>query len=296
MGNPQFDMKIWCRTGYSDITRVFEPKRFAVKRVFSFTARQAILQTWWVVRPGYRQVVFMGASETLNTYRSTIHKLASGQKPATGVSYYTRGVNRPTGKRLAAVAHLLHLSPNQVSLISGAVTASGIILIATVTPSWSVGLAIWLLLTLGFMLDAADGQLARLRGTSSPAGEWLDHILDAGKMVAVHSAVLISWYRYFDVPPTTLFIPLVFQFAAVVTFVGGTLAALLLRTSNVPKPARSPSNLRSVLLLPADYGIFCLIFIGYGSPTAFIVLYSSLAAIRLCFLGAFSFKWFKELS
>jgi len=40
-----------------------------------------------------------------------------------------------------------------------------------------VGLCLWL----SAMVDGIDGQLARLRGTSSKKGEWLDHILDEGK-------------------------------------------------------------------------------------------------------------------
>ena len=47
-------------------------------------------------------------------------------------------------------------------------------------------------LVLGYALDAADGQLARLRGGGSPAGEWLDHMVDAAKISSLHLAVLIG--------------------------------------------------------------------------------------------------------
>lgn len=40
-----------------------------------------------------------------------------------------------------------------------------------------VGLCLWL----SALIDGLDGQLARLRGTSSKKGEWLDRVLDEGK-------------------------------------------------------------------------------------------------------------------
>lgn len=232
----------------------------------------------------------------MGQYQSAVRDLAAGQKSARGVSFYSRWVNRPAGRRLAAASHVLGLTPNQVSLISAAVTGAGICVIAMVPPSWAAGAVIALLLVLGFMLDAADGQLARLRGTSSLAGEWLDHFLDAAKMVAVHGAVLIGWYRYFDVPHALLLVPLAFQLAAVCTFSGGTIAALLRRTpAAAPAPPAAPSNLRAVLLLPADYGMLCLAFLLYGSQGLFVPAYAALGAIHWAFLALFTVKWFKEL-
>jgi phosphatidylglycerophosphate synthase len=49
----------------------------------------------------------------------------------------------------------------------------------------------------GYAFDAADGQLARLRGGGSLAGEWLDHMIDAAKVSSLHVAVAISVYRWF---------------------------------------------------------------------------------------------------
>ncbi|MGP5165376.1 CDP-alcohol phosphatidyltransferase family protein [Arthrobacter rhombi] len=232
----------------------------------------------------------------MNVYQTALGTLAAKQKSPRGVSFYSLWVNRPAGRRLAAMAYVLGMSPNQVSLSSGAVTAGGIIIVATAAPTWIAGLAAWFMLTLGFMLDAADGQLARLQGCSSPAGEWLDHVLDAGKMVAVHTAVLISWARFFDLSLPMLLVPLVFQFAAVVTFTGGTLAGLLKRPEAQGRPLRQHSKTRSFLLLSVDYGIFCTVFLAFGSPSAFVFIYTALAVIRLAWTVAFSFKWFKELA
>lgn len=232
----------------------------------------------------------------MNGYQTALGTLAAKQKTPRGVSFYSIWVNRPAGRRLAAMAYVLGLSPNQVSLLSASVTAGGIMVVATAAPTWIAGLAAWFMLAFGFMLDAADGQLARLQGRSSAAGEWLDHVLDAGKMVAVHTAVLISWARFFDLPLPMLLIPLVFQFAAVVTFTGGTLAGLLKTPEAEGLPRRQPSKLRAFLLLSADYGVFCLVFLAFGAPSIFVFIYTALAVLCVAWLAALSLKWFKELS
>ncbi|MFD1212063.1 CDP-alcohol phosphatidyltransferase family protein [Arthrobacter sp. GCM10027362] len=193
------------------------------------------------------------------------------------------------------MAHTCGLTPNQVTLLSGATTGTAVVLVATLPPAAWAGAAIWFLLAVGFMLDSADGQLARLRGGGSRAGEWLDHVLDAGKMAAVHAAVLISWYRFFDLPESMLLVPLAFQLCAVVTFAGGTLTELLKRTAGSADAGRPASALRSVLLVPADYGVFCLVFLAYGAPWLFTVLYSAFAAAAGCFAVLLLAKWFKEL-
>lgn len=232
----------------------------------------------------------------MHSFRGAISALRHLQKTSRGVSFYSRWVNRPGGRLFAATAYVLRLTPNQVSLASGALTLAGAVLIATAPPSVGVGILVWLLLAFGFMVDSADGQLARLRGGGTRAGEWLDHVLDAGKVVAVHSAVLVAWDRFFDLPHAMLLIPLGFQLAAVVAFVAGTLTELLKRTSGAPAAARPPSNLRALLLVPVDYGIFCIVFLAYGFPAAFVVIYTVFAVIRVVYLILFLTKWFKELS
>ena len=57
------------------------------------------------------------------------------------------------------------------------------------------GVVVSLLLILGYALDSADGQLARLLGGGTPEGEWLDHVIDSAKLATIHLAVLVSLYR-----------------------------------------------------------------------------------------------------
>ncbi|OAX67752.1 hypothetical protein A5N15_01010 [Rothia kristinae] len=46
-----------------------------------------------------------------------------------------------------------------------------------------------LLFALGYAMDSADGQVARVTGASSPGGEWLDHVVDSVRVPAIHLTV-----------------------------------------------------------------------------------------------------------
>lgn len=222
----------------------------------------------------------------------------TAQKSPKGVSLYSRYVNRPTGCVLAAAAYRLGLSPNQVTLISAVFTMSSIAAVALVRPSWGLAVAVWFGLFVGFAFDSADGQLARLTGRGGPAGEWLDHVVDSAKTTAVHAAVLIAFHRFFDLPSAGwLLVPLGFQLTAVLIFSGGLLTDLIKRSAGASKAGTGPpSRLRAVALLPVDYGVFCLVFLLLGSPTAFRLGYTVLFAAHALFLVAFLTKWFRELA
>src|SRR5262249_28317090 len=143
-----------------------------------------------------------------------------------GVSLYTLYVNRPWGRALAAAADRLGLSPNVVTLISGALSLTAIALIATQPPTPLIGVLIALLLTTGFAFDSADGQLARLRGGGSKSGELLDHMLDALVKLLLHLAVLAAWVSLGVTRPLVL-LPVAFQVVAVLLFFGATLVGVL---------------------------------------------------------------------
>ena len=130
--------------------------------------------------------------------------------------------------------------PNQVSLISAAFTFTGIVLLATVPPSIVLGIIVWLLLAVGYAWDSADGQVARLRGGGSLAGEWLDHVLDSTKLVALPLAVAIGWYRFFPLPSDLwLLVPLGFAVISTVTFFGMILNDLLRGKKGVAQAAQA---------------------------------------------------------
>ncbi|MFX4294451.1 CDP-alcohol phosphatidyltransferase family protein [Streptomyces bohaiensis] len=230
-------------------------------------------------------------------FREALVRLRTAQKSAKGVSLYSRHVNRPLGRLLAAAAYRAGLGPDQVTLASAALSFAGIALIALVPPSVGLGVGVWALLVAGYALDSADGQLARLRGVSGPAGEWLDHVVDCVKITALHSAVLVSWYRFAEPPHAAwLLVPLVFQLAAVTTYCGGLLTEKLKPRPLPGAPAPQPSTARAVALLPVDYGVVCLVFLLLGLQAAFRVGYTVLALAAVLLLGGFLAKWYRELA
>jgi phosphatidylglycerophosphate synthase len=232
----------------------------------------------------------------VSTLGASLHELAAAQKASRGVSLYSRFVNRPTGRVLAAAAHVLGLSPNQVTLASAVATATGALLLAAVPPTPVQSLAVWFCLALGFSLDSADGQLARLHGGGSAVGEWLDHVVDAGKVVGVHLAVLVMLYRFGPSQGPALLVPLAFALVSTLIFAGGTLAPLVRRASGVAAPRRPNSTVAAMGLLPADYGVLCLVFLLTWHIELFFLTYTVLLVANAALLCLLLGKWFRELS
>jgi phosphatidylglycerophosphate synthase len=230
------------------------------------------------------------------TFREAMDSLSSSQKSRVGVSLYSRYINRPVGRVLAAAAASTGVSPNGVTAVSALCTAVGLIVLVISPVGWVTGLFVAVLLVLGFALDSADGQVARLTGRGSLAGEWLDHVVDSGKMVAVHAAVLVAAARQGLLTGPWLLIPLAYMLVAVVLFSGMTIFELLRRTRPHPAgPPRSPSAIRAVGLLPADYGILALAFLLWGASQIFFVVYAALGALTALITVALLLKWFRVL-
>jgi Phosphatidylglycerophosphate synthase len=233
----------------------------------------------------------------MKSYRQAINDLSAAQKANRGVSLYSRFVNRPFGRVFAAFFYTVGMSPNQVTAVSAVTTAVGLAVLVAGSPSIWRAVIVAALLVLGFAFDSADGQVSRLSGRSSRAGEWLDHVVDAGKMVAVHGAVLIALFLYVPAPAWVLALPLIFQFVAVVTFAGGLLVDLLKRADATgDQPSRAPSALRAVALLPADYGILAVSFVLIGWPAVFLVVYGLLLVAGFVIMVLLLVKWFRELA
>lgn len=229
------------------------------------------------------------------SFAEALGKLQYAQKSAKGAPAYSRFVNRKAGRVLAAAAYRVGATPNQVTAVSALFTYAAIAVIALASPSPLVGVVICVLLVVGYALDAADGQLARLRGGGSVAGEWLDHVVDAGKISALHLAVLVAAYRHLDVAPGWLLVPIGFAVVAAVMFFAMILNDLLRRTKNVAKAnGVTHSTIRSILVIPTDYGVLCVAFLTFGYPQVFAVVYALLFVANAAFLALALVKWFRD--
>lgn len=233
-------------------------------------------------------------------YRDHVAALQRAQKPSRGTAAYSRHVNRPAGRRVAAAAHLVGMSPNQATAISACLSAGGLLLLALGPGSVWAGVVVATLLALGYVMDSVDGQLARLRTQGSPAGEWLDHTVDCAKTSALHLAVLVAWYRH---PPveadSVLLIPLGFQVVDVVCFFGLVMLPLLRALHGPAATGVSPTPerpWRQWLILPTDYGVFCWMFVLLGWPALFLSFYTLLFAVNTAALALGLRKWWRELN
>jgi phosphatidylglycerophosphate synthase len=97
-------------------------------------------------------------------------------------------------KRLANALAPTSVRPNEVTMAAaiGMLSAAGIVATGRLGLGWRIGAAA--MLALALVLDTADGHLARLQGTASEFGRWLDSVLDELSDMALHAA--IAWGAY----------------------------------------------------------------------------------------------------
>ena len=235
-------------------------------------------------------------------YGTAMGRLSGAQKTAKGAPAYSRYINRRLGRHLAAAAYAFGATPNQVTVLSGACTLSAVLVVALAPPTIAVGLIVCALFVLGYALDSADGQLARVRGSGSASGEWLDHTFDVIKTSTLHVAVVVSVFRYFDVPSWVLLVPLLYGAVAGIFFFTVVLTDQLRRANAAKVGTRMPDAStraplwRSLVVLPTDFGALCLVFATLGWHQVFLGLYGLLGLGSALFLLAALPTWYREVA
>jgi hypothetical protein len=137
-----------------------------------------------------------------------------------------------------------------------------------------------------------------MRGGGSPAGEWLDHMVDAVKTSAMPLALAVGLFRFGAVDQWWLLVPLAAAVVSAALFFGMILTEQLRRQAG-QKSVADPGGrswIRSVLVIPMDYGVLCLSFFTYGVLPVFLTVYTLIFAATAAFLALASVKWFRELS
>lgn len=94
----------------------------------------------------------------------------------TGDGPVARWLNRPISRRLTRLLAETPLTPTAMSVASFLLALAGAGLLATGGYLW--GVAGGLLAQLASVLDGVDGELARLKHRATPAGGWLDTLMD----------------------------------------------------------------------------------------------------------------------
>lgn len=239
-----------------------------------------------------------------SAFSAALSSLALAQKPAArSAPAYSRFVNRRLGRFLAAWAYTAGMTPNAVTAVSAVFTAGALVILVAVPPSTGSGITVSALLLIGYAFDSADGQLARLTSASSPAGEWLDHFVDAIKASALPLALLAGLYRFEVVATEWLLVPLLAALTSPVLFFAMILTEQLRRAHSrlplAPTDGKNASRggwVRSLAVVPMDYGVLCLSFALLGYLPAFLLVYSLIVAATTLFLGLAAVKWFRELA
>lgn len=236
------------------------------------------------------------------THRQVVTRLkSSAGRSSRGAAGYTRWINRWIGRHIAAFGYLHGMTPNQMTVLSGVLTLPTLLAIALVRPSWPTSILITAVLLVGYTFDSADGQLARLRGSGSLAGEYFDHCVDAVKTSTVHLMILIAWYRFYDLShPALLLIPLIFAVVHPVFFFSLMLSdSLKARTSAAGAPAVPSAEpapiLPSIVVLPNDWGVMCICLALLPAVGLFIGAYTALLAANTLFLVVGLIRWYRRL-
>lgn len=212
----------------------------------------------------------------MSTYSQNLQRLRDAQKPGAGVPAYTRWINRRLARHVAATAAALRVSANGVTALSGLLSLAALVVLVLAPVTWWSGLVVAAGLALGYVLDSADGQVARLTGTGGPSGEWLDHVVDAIRTPAIHLAVAVAVWRHSEYPIWVAAIGFAFALISTGQFMSQILAEQLRKKANVASPM-GRGIIKSFAILPNDMGTLCWIFALWGAVPVFAVAYTLLA-------------------
>jgi phosphatidylglycerophosphate synthase len=142
------------------------------------------------------------------------------------------------------------IRPNAVTIASGAMVLAASALVASGGPAWASRWLASLALAVALVLDTSDGHLARLQGTTSEFGRWLDANLDELGDMALHAS--IAWAAFVrDGQPAWLIVGMLYAMGKYLFLVGSSTGAALEASTGsnsliLPKPSR---GLRSLALL-----------------------------------------------
>jgi hypothetical protein len=126
-------------------------------------------------------------------------------------------------------------------------------------------------------------------------------VADTAKISLLHCAVAIAMLRYFDLGSWLyLLVPVVFLVTNVTQFFGMMLRDKLTGAGTDRRQhasgAASSSIAVSVVLLPLDHGVLCLIFLTLGLHTVFMLCYGFLALCMVTFASRSLAKAYRSLA
>ena len=127
--------------------------------------------------------------------RSGIVAIYRASKKKNDINWFTEWVARPPAAVVVYALQKTRITPNQVTFLSALVAAGACAMFVTQPGSWPWLVAAAVAFEFSFVLDCADGMLARLRKIASPLGHLLDFLMDELKAMALYGAVTVRLWR-----------------------------------------------------------------------------------------------------
>lgn len=121
---------------------------------------------------------------------SEIVAIYRASKKKRDVNWFTEHIARPPAAIVVYLASKTRITPNQITFLS-VVVAAAACAIWIFLPGYAWLVAAAMIFEFSFVLDCADGQLARLRGVASPIGHLLDFLMDELKAMLVIGSIAV---------------------------------------------------------------------------------------------------------
>jgi phosphatidylglycerophosphate synthase len=125
---------------------------------------------------------------------SEIAAIYRASKKKRDINWFTEWIARPPAAVVVYALRGTPVTPNQVTFLSTVAAAIAAAMFVAVPGYWGVvGAA--LVFELSFVLDCADGMLARLRKIASPLGHLLDFLMDEVKAMFLYGCVAVRLWQ-----------------------------------------------------------------------------------------------------
>lgn len=125
---------------------------------------------------------------------SEIAALYRASKKKQDINWFTEWIARPPAAVVVYAIRNTPLTPNQVTFGS-AIVAAGACAMFALCPGWLWLVVAALIFEFSFVLDCADGMLARLRKIASPIGHQLDFLMDELKAMLLFGCVTVRMWQ-----------------------------------------------------------------------------------------------------
>jgi phosphatidylglycerophosphate synthase len=132
----------------------------------------------------------MQADKVQATMWSEIVAIYRASKKRRDINWFTEWVARPPAAVVVYAVRGTPITPNQLTFLS-VVIAAGACAMFALRPGHAWLIAAAAVFELSFVLDCADGQLARVRRLASPLGHLLDFLMDELKAMLLYGCVAV---------------------------------------------------------------------------------------------------------